>query len=485
MRQDHKNAAIIRQILSGARWAVILRLTAQIISWLSTIVVVRFISTSDYGLNAMLETPLEFLFLLCTFGLDIALVRAKNLEHDELRSTFGWLLVINGILFLTYFFGGKLISGYFNEPKLDLLAKVVAFVFLILPFRVIPDALLDRDLKFKLKATIELISSVIAAATTLILAVMGGGIWALVTGMLTNRIVLAILLMIVQPWFMIPSLRVAPARKMIAFGGIMTLASAVAVTGNMLPVLIAGPTLGSELLGIFVVAMQFSLLPLAKIMPVINPLIFPAFSKFQGQPVAIANYLEKSFGIAALVLLPIMVGIACVAEEFVLTILGEKWSLVVMPLTILSLFMPFRGATSFIRQVMGGIGRADIALKSTIVAWTLFFSMILIGSNYGIIGLVVAILITEPIVTLATVQMSKRVINTSITKIAHSLRPAITSSGLMAISVLSVKFLLGQGQGQGWIRLFVEIAVGVVIYLLVLRVFFRSHLESTIKLLRP
>src|SRR5574340_828144 len=146
------NNEIVEKILFGARWATILRLTGQIISWLSTIVVVRFISPEDYGLNAMLEAPLELMALLCTFGLDLALVRTKNVEETELRSVFGWLLVINGLLFLAYFFGSSLIAIYFGEPRLEPLAKVLAFVFLLVPFRVVPNALLDRNLKFKLRA---------------------------------------------------------------------------------------------------------------------------------------------------------------------------------------------------------------------------------------------------------------------------------------------------------------------------------------------
>lgn len=482
MDQNQNNSAIIDKILLGARWAIVLRLSAQIISWFSTIVVVRFISTSDYGLNAMLETPLEFLFLLCTLGLDVALVRATKVSEEELRSVFGWLLIINVTLFLIYFFGGVFIADYFSEPRLEGLARVVAFIFLITPFRVIPNALLDRALKFRLRASAELVASVIAALTTLSLAVMGYGIWALIIGMITGRTLLAIILMIVQPWFLPPSLKFGPAREMLAFGGTMALASAIAVTGNMFPVLIAGPQLGPVLLGIFVVAMQFSTLPLSKVMPVINPIIFPAFSKFQGQPLAIRNYYEKSIGVAALVLLPTMVGTACIAEEFVLTILGQKWEQVAVPLAMLSLVMPFRGATFFTRQVMAGIGRADIALKSTIVMWVTFLVMTLIGSRFGILGLVLAVVATEPLVMLATILMGKRAIGISIVGIATSLRPAITSSGTMAIFVLGAKFLL-MGEAD-FIKLIIEISIGIVIYAFVLRVFFRNSLETAINLVK-
>lgn len=482
MNQDQENSAIIDKILSGARWSIMIRTVAQIINWAVTIIVVRFISSSDYGLNAMLETPLEILFLISTFGLDVALVRLKAINMDQLRTAFGWLLFINGMLFLAYFLGSALIAEYFNEPRLAPLAQVLAFVFLLVPFRVIPNALLDRELKFKLKAFAELTSSITAAITTLSLAIMGAGVWALIIGLLTNRLLLAIILMALQPWFLTPSLDVTKAREMIAFGGTMTLAGAVATTGYMLPVIVAGPELGSEALGIFVISLQFALLPLAKIMPVVNPIIFPAFSKFQGQPKAVASYMEKSIGIAALVLLPPLIGLACIAEEFVVTIMGEKWLPAILPLALLSLCIPFRGLTSFIRQVIGGVGYANLALKSSIIFWVIFFALIVASKSFGLMGLVIALLITEPIVTLVTIHISKQAITTSYKGIVSSLFPALVCTAIMAAAVLCIKFFLTKQ--LGFVRLISEIIVGLIIYFAALRVLFPVRLNSAIKLLR-
>ena len=78
-------------MLTGARWATALRLAAQVFSWLSTIIVVRFISPADYGLNAMLSSPLILMMLLSTLGLEAALVQVKKINHEELQSIFGWL----------------------------------------------------------------------------------------------------------------------------------------------------------------------------------------------------------------------------------------------------------------------------------------------------------------------------------------------------------------------------------------------------------
>lgn len=477
-QQDHTE--IIGKILSGARSAVILRLIGQVVSWASTIIVVRFISPADYGLNAMLEAPLELLMLASAFGLDLALVRSKNIEHEELRSVFGWLLVINGLLFLTYFFGGSVMAVYFDEPRLEQLARVLAFVFLLAPFRVIPNALLDRNLKFKLRAFAEFIANISAAITTLVLAILGWGVWALVTGMLVNRILLALILMILEPWVITPSLNFSAVRGMMAFGGVLSLGGAVMLIIDKLATFIGGPVLGTELLGIYAVAFQFALLPLAKIMPVINPIIFPSFSKFQEQRDLAAYYLGKSLGIISLGLFPIMIGLACVAQEFVATVLGEKWSQVAVPLALLSVVMPFRMTTSFLRPVLASMGRADLSLKSTIIALIILLPLTLIGAHYGVIGLVSALMATELIVAFLTVSMSMAVLKTSFTKIALSFRPAIVSSAVMAACLLSMKAVFVGEDSLG--RLLVEIAGGALIYFLTLRVFYGKWLEDAIKL---
>lgn len=480
MDKQQNQTDIIDKVLSGARWSVTLRLIGQTISWLSAIVVVRFISPEDYGLNAMLEAPLELLMLLSTLGLDLALVRAKIVRQDELRSVFGWLLVINGVLFLAYFFGASLIAAYFNEPRLELLARVLAFIFLLTPFRVVPNALLDRELKFKLRAFAELIANVTAAIATLVLAFLGAGVWALVGGVLINRILLTIILMILQPWIIAPSLSFSAVRGMMTLGGIMFLWISLVLLADKLAVLIAGPILGAEMLGVFEVAFQFALLPLAKAMPVINPIMFPAFSKFQDQRDVATHYLEKSIGIVSLGLFPVMLGTAAVAQEFVATILGERWLAVAAPLALLSIAMPFRMTTSFLRPVLNSMGRPDLSLKSTIVALIVLLPLILIGAHQGVIGLVAAIAITELIVAFFTISLSKAVLDTSFAKIGRSLRPAIISSSVMALCVLSIKIAFEIQSGLG--GLLFEIGAGVIIYYLILRIFHPELLQDATRL---
>lgn len=476
-KPDHSE--LVNKILSGARWATVLRMAAQIFSWASTIIVVRFISPEDYGLNSMLASPLVLMMLLSTLGLDAALVQAKKIETDEMQSIFGWLLILNGILFCCYFFGGAVLASYFNEPRLDLLAKALAFIFLLVPFRVIPNALLDRQLNFKLRAQLEITATVTAAVVTLVMAYMGAGVWALVTGVIVSKLLLSVLLMIFMPWFIVPKFNFSTTRQMLAIGGIITLSGAFTLLSDILITLVAGPKLGAALLGVYGMSADFASLPLAKGMPIINQTMLPAFSKFQEHRASASYYLEKLLGVTSLAFVPMMVGMACVADTLVLAVMGAKWAPSILPLAIMSLGMIFRMNNILLKTAMTGMGRADLSLKSNFLQLALLLPLTIYAMEYGVIALIVAWVGTELLVMVATVQLSKLAFDTSFMRLLRCYRPALVSSAIMGGCVMGIKVLLGNQTSMA--VLLMAVATGIVSYYLATRLLFLKELQTTLK----
>lgn len=217
------------KLLSGAKWSVALRLATQTYSWIITLVMVRLLTPQDYGLNAMLEAPIEILGLLGTLGVDAALIRFGIRDPQRLASAFGFLLIVNALLFGALFVGAPWIATYFNAPQLEPLTRVAAVVFVLAPFRVIPNAILDMDLDFKLKAQVELKATMAASLVGLGLALAGAGVWALVAVVVLGAVLKAALLAWYRPWFVRPRLDWALSRPLITYG--LTL-----ITGAMLTV---------------------------------------------------------------------------------------------------------------------------------------------------------------------------------------------------------------------------------------------------------
>lgn len=461
-----------RTILSSVRWVIVIRTLAQTFTWLSTIIVVRFISPEDYGLNAMLQAPLELMMLLCTFGIEAGLVRAKTIEREQLQSAFGWLLVINFFLFSTYYIGGELLALHFSEPRLETLAKALAFVFILVPFRAVPNALLDRELKFKAKATVELISAVAAAIITLALAILGKGIWALIIGAISKRVIAALILMLRYPWFIKPTLSLS-VKPLVRFGSLVTLSSLLLLLSANLVNLIAGPLIGPEQLGIYAVALQFAMLPLGKTMTVLSPVIYPAFSRLQDHPERAGYYLQRALSALSAVIIPITIGIACVASEFVTVILGTRWIDASIPLALISLIVPFRMITYVVQPVTNGMGRPTIPLRAYIARLALAALALPVAMDFGVVGLAAMWIVIDPVVTFVILWLSKPILSISATAIFRLALPSLVSACAMAVGILALGTILSNDSSP--LELVVKIVTGAIIYVLMYFVFFRKE----------
>ncbi len=468
-------AATTQKILAGARGATALRLAGQIISWGSTIVVVRHIAPQDYGLYAMLEAPLELLLMLGVLGLEVALVRAKAVEHDALRSAFGLLLITSLACAAAMFFGAPLLAGYFNQDSLAPLAQVMSVVFLLTPFRVIPNALLDRDLLFKSRAQLELVSKIASTATTLGLAVGGFGVWALALGVVVDRCLYAVLVMIRHPWFIRPSFQVKAAYPLLAFGGVTMASTAVVLLSGKGVVLVAAPILGVQALGIYALATQFARMPLAKVMPVINPLLIPAFARFLDQPTVAAQHLEKALLVTGTLLMPVAIGLTCLAEPFVVSAFGERWAAAALPMAWLSLATPVRMVSLMSRAVITTFGKPHLVLAANAITPAVVVPGSFFAAPYGALGLVAVWMVADVVSEIVAKYFLGRMVPWGWRELGRALMPPLVSCLVMAMVLVGLRWLVVFPSAL--MELAVGVAVGSLVYLTAYRLLFPQKLR--------
>ncbi|HWU84242.1 MAG TPA: lipopolysaccharide biosynthesis protein [Rhodocyclaceae bacterium] len=468
-------ADLKHKLISGAKWATILRILAQLISWLVTIVVVRYLTPDDYGLNAMLEVPIELLMLFSTIGLDMALIQRRAHSDEELAASFGMLLAINGVFFVVLLGAADIIAAYFNEPRLGTIIRVASLVFVLVPFRTIPNALLDRELAFKLKSQVELFAAVVSALLSLILAISGAGVWALVGAMLCNAGLRAALLMFIKPWFIKPSFKFSAAKKLLHYGGVIAISGAVLVMSGKAVNVIAGPVLGVESLGFYAVAGQFAILPLSRVMPIVQQTLYPAFARVQGQQELACAYFLKGVELSSLVIYPMAIGLACISEQFVATFFGSKWLPMALPLALLSLVTPIRMITNIYAPAMNALGVAREVLWIN----TAMFAMLALGTplamQFGILGLAVLWVFVSPTIMGLSMLLGRKVLPIRWQDLGTSLLPATVASASMAVALLMWRWIYPAMSGGG--HLAETIVLGGVIYFAVLYGIFPTRMR--------
>lgn len=385
------------QVLTGVFWVGGLRVLSQIVTWAVTIVVIRLLSPSDYGLVAMATVFMSFLNLAAEAGLGPALVTARELNDVVLRRAFGIAILMNLALFLLQYTTAPLISGFFDEDRLLLIIRVMALQFLMAAFMVVPDSLLQRQLNFKYRSLIELAAALVASLLTLGMAISGYGVWSLVAGALAGRALSAAALNVVCPFMKWPDFSFAGMRSLLVVGGQISAARALYFVYSQFDKFIVGKLLGKEMLGLYSTSLHLASLPVQRIASIVNQVAFPAFSEARREPEAIPRHLLKVIRVLSFFSFPVLWGISSIAPEIVGVLLGPKWEPAKVPLQLLPLVMPLTMISPFLNTAFQGLGQTGVVLKNASTMATIMSIAFLTGTLGGLVGLSFAWLIGFPL----------------------------------------------------------------------------------------
>lgn len=109
-------------------------------------------------------------------------------------------MLIDGVVYLLFFFGAPFIEAFYNFEGLALVTRVYSLNLFINSFAMVHRVILTKELKFKKIALITFLSSIISAIPAIIMAYWGYGYWALVGQSLISAAVTSALIMYQSKW---------------------------------------------------------------------------------------------------------------------------------------------------------------------------------------------------------------------------------------------------------------------------------------------
>lgn len=455
-----------QQVISALKWSALGKGASQMVSWVITIYVIRLLSPADYGLMAMVMVVISFVSTFNEFGLGAALVQSRDISDEKIGAVYGAMLLLGTALCGLLALASPLLAAFFNEPRLSLLISIAGLQFLISAATVVPESLMQRGLHYKPLSLIYLVGVVSASLTTLVLALLGQGVWALLLGNMAGAVVKAGLLMARSPNRIAPHLRLRGAAAFLSFGGYMTANRFLAYFVSQADVLIGAKLLGKEVLGLYTVALELASLPLDKAMGAVNPVIFSAVSRKQDQRQALQDGLLKAFRWLAYLTFPLVAGLASVATEFIPLVLGKAWSGAVLPLQLVALVIPLRMINALMSTAVNGVGRADVVLRNTLVAAVVLPAAFLVGARWGAPGLAMAWVVGMPVVFVLNFWRSCQAIGISARQVLRAMWLPTLAVGSMLLALLLLRQVLPTNLPP-WALLATLVPVGAVVYLLV------------------
>jgi PST family polysaccharide transporter len=415
-------------------------------------------------------------------GISDAIIALRDLTRRQVAELNSIALFLGGGLVGLTCLLALPIARFFSTPALFRVLMLSSLVYIFNALQVVPRALLQKELRFRLIAGIETARTFFQVIATITFAWLKFRYWSLVIGYLVgSAIVSALTLYWKRHAFARPHLD--QMRSELRFSRQVILSRVAWYTYENADFGVAGRVLGGVPLGNYTIAWNISSAPLEKIANLVTGVTPAYFSAIQTDKSELRRYLLRLTEILSFVTVPASVGLAMVADFVVLAFLGPKWTGVIAPLRLLGLFVATRSLTTFLPNLLNAIGDAAF------VMWTMIGSAIampiafLLGSRWETTGIAAAWLAAYPVVIAPIYYRVFQKTGMKAIEYVSVLLPSINASLVMSVVLFGLREVM-PGKLAPLSALLVMVLGGSLAYCAVLFAFYRGrviHLMSTVR----
>lgn len=452
---------IRHEVLHSLKWVVIGRVATQAIRWAMTFWVIRLLSPEDYGIVAMADVVFGLSVLLIGAMFAPAIIQAKELPERVLRQTFGMILIVHVIAFATQLALAGPIGDFYQSQDVSRILRLNAWCFLFLAFGIIPSSLLAREMKFKQVSIIAGIANTISAIATFVLALLGYGFWALVIGELISVVMSTTLTLFIRPTRFWPEFRCSEVMHQLRFGSLLTAHSILAYVFFHVDVAIAGRAMSAAEVGLYAIGVQVALMPQKKLLPLINRVAFPAYSRIQDQPQRFNEYIIKAQRLSLLVTIPVFWGLALIADQLIPLAIGEKWIGAIVPTSLILIVMPLRFSEELFNPALKSQRRARHLITNVAIMLSALLVGIVLFLSRGATGLAMAWLVCFPISYVVVLVRNCRVFGIPVARLLSHMYAPICAGGCMVVAVLLSKNWFGEVHV---VNLITQTTIGAIVF---------------------
>jgi O-antigen/teichoic acid export membrane protein len=478
-----------RNIKSGVFWIGSLKTLGQIFVWINTIIIARFLDPADYGLAGMAILITSFILLIGNFGFGASIIQRKELRDIHLYSLF-WITFLTGLVFAVVIYATAPVAAKFfkNQAVVPLLRlSTIGLFFTVISD--IPNNLLLKTLQYRSAGLVDFFSNLLASICVLIFAVSGYGATSLILGLIITGFLRFTLACTWNRWLPKLQFTLHGLRGFITFGGAIVIDRLLWYAYSNSDYMILARKLGAETFGYYSFAFNLATMPISKIQPIISPVLYSSFSVIQDDLEQLREQYLKIINFSFTLYIMIFCGIFWVSREFVLLFLGDKWEPIIVVLQILLIIQPLRGVASIGPALINALGRPDVSARNMLIFVGIMVPSFLVGSRWGMVGVSSMWCIAYPFAFFITLSISLRISGIRMRRYLAQLVPGlrlavVASAALYAFCLLVPHLPFITASSLVWVRFGGKVAVGTLVYLLLLWLFDRRFITTALQLFK-
>ena len=458
-----EDGSLKQKTIKGTAWKFLERVSGQVINFIVSIILARRLIPEDYGIIALVSVFIVICDKIVISGFATSLIQKKDADNLDFSTVFFFSLAMAIIMYILLFICAPFIADFYSSYNRDLLINVIRVMgiqIIITAINSVQQAYVSRTMQFNKTVWSTVGSSIISSIVGIGMAYSGFGVWALVGQYCANAFSVMVILWLVVRWRPIFKFSIIRFKILFSYGWKIFAASIIKVIYNDLRSLVIGKFYSAADLAFYNKGQSFPQLVDSNVGGTIESVLFPAISKRQSSKEEMLSILRRAIKTSTYVLMPILVGLAAVAEPLVEILLTSKWLPCVFYMQILSLSFILMPIEVNNLQAIKALGRSDIALKLEIIKRILGVLLLIVSIPFGVKAIAISMLIGSIVNAIIDAFPNKKLLNYNFSQQIMDFCPSLILSIIMFLCVFPISVL----KINGFLMLLTQILVGIIVY---------------------
>lgn len=382
----------------------------QLIRLVLGVILARLLTPDDYGLIGMISVFIAISLMFIDSGFGLAYIQKQDADDVDASTIFYFNLSVSIFFFVILWLTAPLISNFYEENQLINLIRVLSLVLVINSFGLIQRTKLTKNVDFKKKTILMLISAVVSGTCAIIAALMNYGVWSLVIQGLVKALIESIGLYILYKWRPLPYFSFKSLKSMLSFSSWALLMGIIGTIFDNIYTLVIGKFFPAAQLGFYTKAKQFEQTISQTTSHAVGTVAFPVFSKLQNDKPALKNAMKKFSQHTFFFVAPLAAVLFVIAKPFFLLLLTEKW-LPMVPyfqlLLIAGVLYPIHMVNV---QVLTAQGKMKLSFNISMLKNILRVINIIIMYRFGVIYIIYGEIVCSFLALLINTYYTKRLV---------------------------------------------------------------------------
>lgn len=411
--------------------------------FVSTIVVVRLLTPSDFGVMAMVAPITGFILIFQEMGLGQAVVQRAAINDGQVNALFWCNIAASFAIALLFLAFSPLLILFYGDGRPGAVMALSGLTVLASGLSLQHVALLNRRMRFRALSAIEIVTSLTSLVWTIGLAAWLHSYWALFLGTLAGVIIGSTLSWTLERWR--PSLQVSfsGTRQLLSFGANVTGFNILNYLARNADNVLIAKSWGATPLGLYDRSYRLMMFPIQSINQPLARVMLPTLRRVRDDPLRYRRMFLLAIRALSLISVPgIMAGAMC-SREVISILLGERWNdagPIFFWLSLAAVTQPVSNATGWLFM---SSDRSRAMMQWGLVSAPVTIAGFAAGLPWGAVGVAAGYFLTQVIRIPLLYMWSTRGTSVRARDLYATLLPTLVGGGIAWAAVGSLRGILG------------------------------------------